>query len=487
MADGPSGARALLGRYFNYANNTISLVGIVITTVSGLSIVVFLVMEAAGNLRNPYVGIFAYILLPMIFLLGLLLIPFGMWRRRRQLVAAGVSKEQRWRYPRLDFNDPHLRRISTVVLLLTAVNALIFGITSLMAVEHMESVEFCGTTCHSLMQPEYTSYQESPHSRVACVECHIGPGASFFVRSKLDGLRQVWHTLRDTYDRPIHSPLLTLRPARETCEQCHWPEKHYGDKIHVFARFRSDEANTPSYTAMLLRTGGGSLDAGNHSGIHWWHINSDNQIRYVSDPTHQEMRWVELVTPDGEVRTYTRDGEDPPAAEFEAEAQLMDCIDCHNRPTHLLETPSNALDQLLQRRPDLVQLPYFKKQALAAIKAEYPTHDEGMAGVRDALLSFYRESYPELVNGADGPVELAAEEAAKVYGRSVFPEMQTSWETHANNIGHEDFPGCFRCHDEELATADGEHVISMDCETCHAFLIEDSPTPPDLGTLSSEG
>jgi len=235
-------------------------------------------------------------------------------------VAAGVSKEQRWRYPRLDFNDPHLRRIGTVVLFLTAVNALIFGISSLMAVEHMESVEFCGTTCHTLMEPEYTTYQQSPHSRVLCVECHIGPGASWFVRSKLDGLRQVWHTLRDTYDRPIESPILTLRPARETCEQCHWPEKHYGDKIHVFARFRTDEANTPRYTAMLLRTGGGSLDAGNHSGIHWWHINSDNQIRYVSDPSRQEIRWVELVTPAGEVRTYTRDGEDPPAAEFEAEA-----------------------------------------------------------------------------------------------------------------------------------------------------------------------
>ncbi len=477
----------ILGPVFNYANNPVSIVGIVITTVSGLSIIAFLLMELAGSVRNTYVGLFAYVILPAIFVFGLILIPVGMGLRRRRLLLEGVSAEDRSRYPRLDFNDSRLRRLGTVVIGLTAVNALIFGITSLMAVEHLESVEFCGTTCHAVMEPEHASYQDSAHSRVACVECHIGPGASWFVRSKLDGLRQVWSTIRDTYERPISTPLHTLRPARETCEQCHWPAKHYGDKIRVFARYASDEANTPTYTAMLLKTGGGSLDLGRHGGIHWWH-SYDNQIRFISDEKRQDVSWVELTTTDGEVRVYTREDDEPPPPEALASARLMDCVDCHNRPTHLMAIPSQALDEVLEIRPELAALPFFKRQALAAIGNDgYPTHAEGVAAVREALLAYYHESYPDVWRERKQVVESGADAAAKVYARSYFPEMETSWETHPNHIGHEDFPGCFRCHDEELATADGEHVISFDCENCHAFLVEDSATPPDLAAMISGG
>jgi hypothetical protein len=481
--------RELFGLAFNYANNPIAITGIVITTVAGLSIVTFLLIEATGGLHNPYVNIFAYLILPAVFLLGLLLIPLGMWRRRRQLVSAGISEVERLRFPRLDFNSPQLRRVATLVLALTAANVVIFGFSSFLAVEHMETVEFCGTTCHSLMQPEYTAYQQSPHSRVTCVECHIGPGASWFVRSKVDGLRQVWHTLRDTYPRPITTPLETLRPARETCEQCHWPAKHYGDKIRFFARFAEDEANTPSYTAMLFKTGGGSLDLGRHGGIHWWHIYSDNRIRFAADESREEVYWVELTTREGEVRVYTRDGDElPPPAELEARTRLMDCIDCHNRPTHLMRVPSKALDEVLETRPELVALPYFKREAMAAVATDgYATHAEGVAAVRDKVLGYYQESHPDLWRQRQQVVESGADEASRVYARSFFPEMKTSWQTHPNHIGHEDSPGCFRCHDEELATADGEHVISIDCEQCHAFLVDGADAPPDLAALVNGG
>ncbi len=483
------GLRALLGQAFNYANNPVSITGIVITTVSGLSIVTFLLIELSGGFHNPYIGIFAYVILPAVFLAGLLVIPVGMWLRRRRLVAEGVSAEERRRFPRLDFNSPQLRRLATLVLALTGVNAVIFGLSSFLAVEHMESVEFCGTTCHTVMQPEYTAYQQSPHSRVTCVQCHIGPGASWFIRSKIDGLRQVWRTMRDTYERPVETPLLTLRPARETCEQCHWPEKHYGDKIHVFARFDDDEANTPSYTAMLFKTGGGTLDTGRHGGIHWWHIFSDNKIRFVTDEKRNDVSWVELTTPDGEVRTYTReDDELPPSQEIEARARVMDCIDCHNRPTHLMEVPGKALDEILEYRPELVALPFFKREALAAVESDgYPTHVEGVNAVREAVRGFYQESYPEVWRDRKQVVESGADAASRVYARSFFPEMETNWETHPNHIGHEDFTGCFRCHDEELATADGEHVISLDCEKCHAFLVDGSDTLPDLAALINGG
>lgn len=477
-----------LGRLFNYANNPTTLVGIVLTTVSAISILVFIVGEMAGGFRNPYIGIFAYMILPGVFLVGLILIPVGMWRRRARLVAAGISQAERARYPRLDFNDPQLRRTAAIILMLTGINGVIFGASSYLAVEELESVEFCGTACH-LMEPEYTAYQASPHSRVACVECHIGPGADWFVRSKLDGVRQVWKTALDTYERPIDTPIHDLRPARETCEECHWPTKHHGDRLAVFARYGTDEANTPSYTAMVLKTGGGSLDLGRAGGIHWWHIEGDHRIRYVSETDEREtMLWVELTTPDGERRIYTREGEElPPDEVLEARARVMDCIDCHNRPTHLFEVPSNALDEELTARPELVELPYYKRRALEAIAEDYATHDAGMEAVRESLLRFYRSEYPEVWRDRPSVVEAGAEVAAQVYGRSVFPEMDTDWETHPNHIGHEESPGCWRCHDEELATADGEHVISMDCEQCHVFLAEGSETPPEPGELLAGG
>lgn len=484
MSAEPRRSAGALGRLFNYANNLTSLVGIVLTTVSAISIIIFIVGDMAGEFPNPYIGIFAFMILPAVFVLGLILIPIGMLRRRRQLIAAGQTAEERARYPRLDFNDPQLRRAGAVILILTVINAVIFGVSSYLAVDHMETVEFCGTACH-LMEPEFTAYQASPHSRVACVECHIGPGASWFVRSKLDGVRQVWKTALDSYERPIGTPIHDLRPARETCEQCHWPAKHHGDKVKVFARFDTDEENTPSYTAMVLKTGGGRLDLGRAGGIHWWHIYSDNRIRYVSETDEREnMVWVELTTPDGETRVYTRDGEGvPPQEELEARARVMDCIDCHNRPTHLFEVPSVALDQELTARTELADLPFYKRQALEAIEEEYETHEGGIESVRDQMIEYYRSSHPEVWGSRQSVVETGAQVAAGVYARSVFPEMNTDWETHPNHIGHEQSPGCWRCHDGELATEDGEHVISLDCENCHVFLVDGSPTPPGDGEL----
>ncbi|NOZ95334.1 MAG: cytochrome C [Acidobacteria bacterium] len=474
-----------LGRLFNYANNGITLTGIVIATVAALTIIIFMLAGLAGGFHNPYIGIFAFLVLPAVFVVGLLIIPVGMWRRRRQLIAEGTSEADMARYPRLDFNDPHLRRIGFTVLALTAFNAILLGSTSYLAVEEMDTVKFCGTTCHTVMQPEYTAYQESPHSRVRCVQCHIGPGASWFVRSKVDGLRQVWKTAWGTYDRPIETPIHNLRPARQTCEQCHWPIKHHGDKLKVFARFSEDEANTPSFTAMLIKTGGGSLDLGRHGGIHWWHIYSDNKIRYVaSDKRRQKIAWVELTMPSGEVRRYSRKGTKlPPLDQLEAKARVMDCIDCHNRPTHLFENPDYALDDVLMNHPEIQALPYFKKVALKIVTADYPSHDGGVASVQQGIVSYYKTQYPQMWATKKDLIDRAASWAAEVYGRTFFPEMKTDWKTHPNNIGHEDFPGCWRCHDDEMSTADGRHTIPQDCDTCHVFLAEDSQTPPKFAQL----
>jgi hypothetical protein len=475
----------IAGRLFNYARNVLTIFGIALAVAAAILIAVFTIVEFAGGLHNPYIPVLAYLVLPVVLLLGLVLIPVGMVLRRRGLVRQGTSIEERSRYPLLDFNDPQLRRVSTAVLSLIALSAVVLASTSYLAVEHMDTVEFCGTVCHTVMRPEYNAYEASPHARVTCVECHIGPGASWFVRAKVDGLRQVWKTMWNTFHRPIPSPVKTLRPAREVCESCHWPDKHHGDKVRTFARFAQNAANTPSFSVLLLKTGGGRLDLGRHGGIHWWHIYSDNRIRYVAgDERREEIVWVELTTPDGEVRAYARDGDElPPPSELEDQARVMDCIDCHNRPTHLFEEPSRAIDAVLEGQADLRQLPYFKRQALKAIKGPYETHDEGVEKVRAALVSYYESEHPQLSRDRSDLVARGAEWAASVYDRSFFPEMNTDWETHPNHIGHEESPGCWRCHDDEMTTADGEHVIGQDCELCHAILIEDVQTEPNLAEL----
>jgi nitrate/TMAO reductase-like tetraheme cytochrome c subunit len=472
-------------RIVNYASNPITIAGAVLAGVSALLLVTFVTIDLAGGHLGAYSGLLAFGMLPAVFVGGLLLIPAGMIHRRRKLQIQHVSPEDQAQWPRFDFNDSHVRNVTLVFLVLTMVNALIFAVSSYLGYEFLESPKFCGTVCHTVMSPEYTAYQGSPHSRVYCVQCHIGPGASWFVKSKIDGLRQVVATAGNTFSRPIHSPIENLRPARQTCEACHWPSKHIGDKMHQFVRYAADETNTPSYYAMLIRTGGGAMDTGRHGGIHWWHIYSDNKIRYIQgDERRMSVAWVELTTAKGEVRTYMRKGEKAPTPEQIAkESRTMDCIDCHNRPTHLFQFPDKAVDDMMEGRRDLVKLPFYKREAVKAISAKYPTHDGGMQAVKKALLEYYAKNNPDAPKDL---VQKGADSAAEVYGRNVFPEMNTNWETHPNHIGHpnpdtdEGFKGCWRCHDDKLSTADGKHTIPQDCDNCHTFLAEGTPNPPDF-------
>jgi len=482
----PKSPSPAIARLANYAKNPLTVLGFGLTTLSGLTLVVFLALEVAGQVDNPYTGLFGSAFLPVIFVGGLLLMPLGILRRRRALMRSGQSADTIAKYPDLNFNDPHLRRVALVIAALTVINVVVLATSSVVGLGFMETPKFCGTVCHKVMRPEYTAYQNSPHSRVKCVQCHIGPGASWAVKSKFDGLRQVWKVATGSYAHPIPSPVHTLRPARDTCESCHWPAKHYGDKLRVIGRFAEDDKNSASFTALLLRTGGGAVGAGQpHGGIHWWHIYADNRIRYVAtDPRRQEIAWVELTTPDGKRTEYTREGTNPPTPEsIQQTARVMDCIDCHNRPTHLFETPAKAVDGVLQRQADLRSVPFFKREAVKAALVPYATHDEGVAGVRLNVANFYQKSYPDLVAREGKLVARAADEAAGVYDRTVFPEMDTNSKTHPNNIGHDDSPGCFRCHDGNMKASKGDRVIPNDCDTCHAILVDGSPSEPDLGQL----
>ena len=442
--------------------NPISIVGVAIATLAAFFFIFVLLADWFGLHTNPYLGIVFFLVVPAIFVFGLLLIPVGLVieRRRRR---KGLEP-QGW--PSIDLNDPHHRRVAMTVLSLTLVNLLIVSLAAYKGIEFMDSPTFCGQVCHTVMQPEFTAYRDGPHSRVACVQCHIGPGAPWFVKSKLDGTRQVIAVLRNNYSRPIESPVHNLRPARDTCEQCHWPEKFHGDKVEVIHEFASDEKNTESVTKLMVHVGGGSARLGIASGIHW-HMNVANIIEYVTtDEKRQTIPYIRMQDPQGNVREYRSPGvTDDQLAK--GERRRMDCMDCHNRPSHPFSaSPERAVDAAMAIGEIPRTLPFARREAVESLKADYKDRETADQQITQRLRNFYGQNYPGLAKDHGGEIDQLVRGARNVYGRNVFPAMKVTWGTHANNLGHTDSTGCFRCHDDQHKTPDGR-VIRQDCDLCH--------------------
>jgi nitrate/TMAO reductase-like tetraheme cytochrome c subunit len=321
----------------------IAIVGMVLTTISASLFLVVFLADLFGWHSNPYVGIVFFLILPALFLLGLALIPLGAWvERRRRARGRGPSD-----WPRFDLNDPKQRYTAVIIFLLTIANVVIVSLAAYRGVEYMDSPQFCGQTCHTVMKPEWTAYQDGPHSRVSCVQCHVGPGASGFARAKLSGTRQLLAVTFHTYPRPIGAPVRNLRPATETCEQCHWPEKFHGDKIRRVAEYASDEKNTETITTLQVHVGGGNDRLGTAQGIHW-HMNVGNQVEYIAtDDKRDVIPWVRVTDRAGNVREYATAGVTPEQL-AKGERRRMDCMDCHNRPSHLnAATPVRAVDEMI--------------------------------------------------------------------------------------------------------------------------------------------
>ncbi len=440
--------------------NTASLLGVLLTTVSAIAFLAMFGLELAGLHANPYIGIIFFLILPSAFVAGLLLIPVGMWLERRRIAHGGVARH--WAV--IDLNDARQRFSLGIVLALTVVNVVIISMAAYRGVEYMDSVAFCGQVCHEVMQPEFTAYQNGPHSRVKCVECHIGPGAPWFVRSKLSGTRQLFAVSLNTYSRPIPSPVRELRPARDTCEECHWPTKFHGEKLDVRKEYADDEQNTESATTLRLKIGG--TGATGASGIHW-HVSEQNQIDFITtDDKRQTIPWVQLRDLQGNVREYTIEGTTP--AQLRAgERRRMDCVDCHNRPSHIFDpTAEKAVNREMASGAIATDLPYFHREAVAALKTPFATREAAESGIRTRLVEFYQKQYPQVWQERQDAVVRAIAATQTLYARNVFPSMRIDFGTYVNNIGHMDAPGCFRCHDGEHKTPDGR-VIPQDCDLCH--------------------
>ena len=453
-------------------SNWISILGIVVGASSFFAAACLIAIDFFRGFRNPYMGILTYIVAPSFTITGLLLISIGALlerRRRRRLTPGAVPA-----YPRIDLNIPGERHAFVAIAVVTFVFLLTTALGSYRTYEFTESVAFCGETCHTTMAPELTAYRESPHARVACVQCHIGPGATWFVKSKLSGAYQVYATLANTYPRPIPVPIENLRPAQQTCEQCHWPRKFYGAAERVIDHYLSDEKNSPWGIHMLLKIGGGDPSFGPVGGIHW-HMNIENKIEYIAtDKARQVIPWVRITDPSGKVTVYqSTDNPLKPEQIAAAEPRVMDCIDCHNRPTHIFNSPVHSVDLAISTGRIDRTIPYIKEQAVEALIQSYASTGAALRAIAEKLTAYYQTKQRAFAQAHPRLLRQAIAEVQSIYRHNFFPSMKVNWSVYADNIGHKDFLGCFRCHDGNHATTSGK-TISHDCDSCHTIIAQGS-------------
>ncbi len=470
MPDSVSAPPPALGR--SHFNNWISAIGAVLAVGALFSFALLVWMDFTQGERNPYLGIFTYIVAPGFLIAGLGLLFFGAWAQRRWAIKHAATVPDKWR---LDFNDRAQRRF----LILFGLGAIVFimlsAFGSYQSYHYAESTQFCGAVCHSAMNPEFTTYQRGAHARVDCVQCHVGSGASAFIKAKLNGTHQLIAFTLDNYQRPIGTPVKNLRPARETCEKCHWPQKFNGNVDIAFDHYLSDKKNTPYTVRLLLHVNSGH--AGSPLGGIHWHVNPENLVEYyATDEKRQDIVWMRVTNKkDGSSRVYRNEefkGEPPAGAIRE-----MDCIDCHNRPAHVFPTANDAVERAMASGVLSTKLPNIKRSAVQAMVQKTITSS---ADAPQKIADFLQGKYP-------GSEELPATISAvqQLYATNIFPERKADWRVYPNNIGHKDWPGCFRCHDDKHKTATGQTVRATDCTSCHVILAQGKGE--SLSTLSAAG
>lgn len=452
--------------------NLISFVGTIIAGMSLFMIVLFSVVGYFYEDTSTYLGLFVFIILPIFLILGLIIIPIGMMievKRRKKRELEYIKKG----WPVIDLNVSRYRNAVLIFSIGTLILFFLSAIGSYEAFHYTESVEFCGTLCHEVMEPEYVAYQNSPHARVACVDCHVGTGADWYMRSKLSGLRQVYAVLTDDFSRPIETPIHNLRPARETCEECHWPEKFYAQQLRQTKHFLTDSMNAEWNIHLKMKIGPQHSALGLSEGIHW-HINPDVKIEYIPKrDNRKDIPWVKFTNLKTGEETIYVDEENALSEEKMAEAELrdMDCMDCHNRPSHHYYTPQEFVDHALISGDIPKDLPFIKKVAMELFANPYDSKDTAFLEIENYTKAFYEDNYPEISASRKEDINKAIEGMKFEFSQNVFPAMGVSWDEYESHIGHKTYNGCFRCHDDNHQSADGK-VIRKDCNICHTIVLQ---------------
>ncbi len=451
--------------------NPISMAGAFLAALSFGLILFLIALDLFAKESSPYIGILAFVILPMFLILGLLLISFGAYKERQRRKQGDASIRE---FPIVDFNNPKHRFAFTAFVAITVVFLVFSAFGSFKAYEYTDSDEFCGTVCHTVMEPEYTAYKDSPHSRVGCAKCHIGSGADWFVKAKISGSYQLYSVTFNKYSRPIPTPIENLRPAQQTCEQCHWPKHFYSEKKLDREYFLPDEKNSRESIKMLIKIGEGKTDEGVRSGIHW-HVNDANEIYYGSDKSRQNIPYVVWKTKDGKEEIFQSTNVAKNVIdEAKKEMRRMDCLDCHNRPSHIYHQPDQEVNHAISMGLIDRSLPFIKTVAVDALEKDYANKAEALSSINDYISTFYSGNYPQVAGSKAQSVSQAIAAVQKLYGRNYFPEMKADWKHYPNNIGHLYYDGCFRCHDGQHKTSSGK-IINNKCESCHTIIAQETP------------
>jgi len=453
--------------------NWIGRLGVILTTSSFITMILLQLAGLIGIITSAYVGLVTYLLIPSLFIIGLILIPIGWYRLKKK---TGKSSRELLE-TRFDVNEVDAgffgSKIIRTVGLLTLVNILFLSIISARMLAFMDEPHFCGTACHSVMDPEWVTYQQSPHAHVKCVQCHVGEGAEALINSKLNGMYQILSVTFDLLQRPIPTPVRQLRPARETCEKCHWPDKFYGNHLKTTATYDSDEASSPRYTTLNLKIDAGK--GGTKAGIHW-HVAAQNEIRFASlNDKREDMLWVEVHRSDGRYDRYQNIALSNTTNQS-SRVRVMDCVDCHNRVTHIYEQPEAAIDNKIHLGSIDRSLPYIKREGLAAISGNYPDQTTAAEVIKNHLHGFYTRSYPSIEREKAALIDSVAAVLQSIYARNIHPEMNITWNSYPDHRGHRNNPGCFRCHNPQMVDQNGK-TIADDCTLCHSILANDDKEP----------
>lgn len=460
--------RAGLSKLLSLCNNPLSLLGLFMVGLSIVLITAFTGIALFSERSNPYVDLVGFLILPQALVFGLVVVPIGvLWKRRwlRKHVGEHVP-----RYVQIDLSDAPTRGAAIVFMLITLLVVLPgLSVSAYEGYNYTESTEFCANVCHTVMEPEGTAHARSAHARVSCAECHIGAGADWFVKSKLSGTRQVIAVWRDSFRRPIPPAIHELRPARDTCEECHWPDRFFGSQLKQVVHYAPDEQNTRRVVRMLIKTGGADESIGRVEGIHM-HMVVSGHIEYVAtDDKLQEIPWVRHVSADGTATVYRADKLPADAPPPVGTRRTIDCMDCHNRGAHHFLPPQKAIDLQLEAGRIDPTLPFIKREAVQALVGEYADVPAAEAGIASALTKFYQDNYPTVWESSPEVIKQAITAVQAAYRGNFFPAMKVTWKTYPENIGHMISPGCMRCHDGLHVNAQGT-AITSDCTVCHTFM-----------------
>ena len=438
----------------------LSLAGVIITTASAAGFLALVAASLLGVFQNPYAGLVVFVVLPAIFVSGLLLIPFGAWLQRRALRRDPTARAD---WPVIDLGESRVRRTVLAVTALTVVNVAIILVAAYGSLHWMESPTFCGQACHTPMHPQFTAWQNAPHSKVTCVQCHIGEGGRALVHYKLAGVRQMYHVMTGEYPRPIPASVADLRPANDTCGHCHTPSLSHGIIARRVSEYADDEANTETVTALEMHVGGPGQPTAAGRAIHW-HADPSRRVEYIyTDEDRQTIPFVRSISADGQVKEYVVEGTTPEALAA-GKTRTMDCIDCHNVVAHRISpTSTQAVDRAIADGRVNRSLPFIRREAVRLLDGQYADQDAGAAAVDAGLRSFYAGTKP----GVDQQsLEQTIRSLQGLYRSNVFPTMKVTWGVYKDNSGHTTSDGCFRCHDESHVAKDGTS-ISGDCSYCH--------------------